>query len=148
MLEGWHGEPGHQSGLARAWFENGVYVGWGFMVCPGGPGISSELAGEGNAMLTLASGVRKVYFEGDLEAGLALTGEIAGRIDAVKPVAEIISEMVEEFQQVVADSPAILEIINIFYDTEALPENDMLQVPRGREVRRTRLCKVDVWAAK
>ena len=32
------------------------------------------------------------YFDGDLESGIALTGEVAGRIDAVRPVAEIIDE--------------------------------------------------------
>ncbi len=64
--------------------------------------LAKELAaGGGNAMAALAGGVRKVYFEGDLEGGLALTGEVAGRIDSVKPVAEIIEETVREFGAVV-----------------------------------------------
>jgi enoyl-[acyl-carrier protein] reductase II len=33
-----------------------------------------------------------------MEASIALSGQVAGRIDSVKPVAEIISEMVEEFE--------------------------------------------------
>jgi enoyl-[acyl-carrier protein] reductase II len=33
-----------------------------------------------------------VYFRGDLEAGIALSGEVAGRIESVRPVAEIIAE--------------------------------------------------------
>ncbi|MDX2236970.1 MAG: nitronate monooxygenase [Hyphomonadaceae bacterium] len=42
-----------------------------------------------------------LYFGGDMEASIALTGQVAGRIDSVKPVAEIIAEIVKEFQDVV-----------------------------------------------
>ncbi len=44
-------------------------------------------------MAVLGGGVEKVYFKGELEAGIALTGEVAGRIESVKPVAQIIEEM-------------------------------------------------------
>ncbi len=54
-------------------------------------------AGEGNPMGELAGGVREVYFGGDLEAGVALTGQVAGRIEAVRPVAEIIEQTTREF---------------------------------------------------
>ena len=37
----------------------------------------------GKPMADLAQGVRDVYFEGDLEAGIALTGQVAGRIESV-----------------------------------------------------------------
>ncbi len=37
-----------------------------------------------------------VYFRGDLEAGLALSGEVAGRIESIRPVAEIIDECARE----------------------------------------------------
>jgi enoyl-[acyl-carrier protein] reductase II len=53
--------------------------------------------GEGNAMMELAGGVRSVYFEGDLEGGVALSGEVAGRIEAIEPVAEIVARTVREF---------------------------------------------------
>ena len=53
--------------------------------------------GEGHAMQALAGGQKEVYFGGNLEAGVALTGQVAGRIDAVKPVAQVIRETVEEF---------------------------------------------------
>jgi len=33
-----------------------------------------------------------------MEASIALSGQVAGRIDSVKPVAQIISEIVEEFE--------------------------------------------------
>jgi enoyl-[acyl-carrier protein] reductase II len=58
-------------------------------------------AGEGHPMEKLAGGVQKVYFGGELEAGVALTGQVAGRIKAVKPVAEIIADTVAEYWAVV-----------------------------------------------
>jgi enoyl-[acyl-carrier protein] reductase II len=38
-----------------------------------------------------------LYFGGDMEASLALTGQVCGRIDEVRPVAEIIADCVDEF---------------------------------------------------
>ncbi|MCA8902503.1 MAG: nitronate monooxygenase, partial [Hyphomonas sp.] len=46
-----------------------------------------------------------VYFKGDLEAGIALTGQVAGRIKAVKPVAQIFEETMEEYRRTVAALP-------------------------------------------
>jgi enoyl-[acyl-carrier protein] reductase II len=43
-----------------------------------------------------------LYFGGDMEASIALSGQVAGRIDSVKPVAEIIAETVAEFEATVA----------------------------------------------
>src|SRR5688500_5617796 len=40
--------------------------------------------------------VEAVYFRGDLERGIALGGEVAGRIESVRPVAEIIDECARE----------------------------------------------------
>jgi len=40
---------------------------------------------------------RALYFGGDMEASIALAGQVAGRIEAVKPVAEIIAETMAEF---------------------------------------------------
>lgn len=39
-----------------------------------------------------------LYFGGDMEASIALSGQVAGRIDAVKPVAQILEETMAEFQ--------------------------------------------------
>ena len=58
-------------------------------------------AGEGQAMSTLGGGVKQGYFEGNLEAGVALTGQVAGRIEAVRPVAEIIATTVREYVEVI-----------------------------------------------
>jgi enoyl-[acyl-carrier protein] reductase II len=38
-----------------------------------------------------------LYFGGDMEAAIALTGQVAGRIDSVRPVAEIIEEVRRDF---------------------------------------------------
>jgi len=49
-----------------------------------------------NAMTQFGT-ARDLYFGGDMEAAIALTGQVAGRIDAVRPVAEIIHEIRDEF---------------------------------------------------
>ena len=46
------------------------------------------------------AGTQDVYFGGDLEAGIALTGQVAGRIKEVKPVAQIFEETLKEFGEV------------------------------------------------
>ncbi len=47
----------------------------------------------GNAM--------KLYFGGDMNASLALSGQVAGRIDEIKPVAQILEETASGFFQVI-----------------------------------------------
>ena len=49
------------------------------------------------AMATLGGHVEDVYFKGEVEKGIALTGQVAGRIDAIEPVASIIEETVRGF---------------------------------------------------
>lgn len=44
--------------------------------------------------------VAELYFGGDLEASIALTGQVAGRIDSVKPVADVIYETVAEARSI------------------------------------------------
>ena len=41
--------------------------------------------------------MQDVYFGGDLEAGIALTGQVAGRINDIASVAQIFDELVSEF---------------------------------------------------
>jgi enoyl-[acyl-carrier protein] reductase II len=59
-----------------------------------------EFDHERNAMASFGS-VPDVYFGGDLTAGIALGGQVAGRIDASRPVAEIIGTCVAECEEVV-----------------------------------------------
>jgi enoyl-[acyl-carrier protein] reductase II len=42
-------------------------------------------------------GVLDLYFGGNMEAAVALSGQVAGRIDSVKPAKQIIDEVMEEF---------------------------------------------------
>ena len=46
------------------------------------------------------SGTQDVYFKGDLEAGIALTGQVAGRISEVKSIQKIFDETLSEFGEV------------------------------------------------
>lgn len=43
-----------------------------------------------------------LYFGGDMEAAIALTGQVAGRIDSIKPVAQIIEETMTGFHTTMA----------------------------------------------
>ena len=43
-----------------------------------------------------------LYFGGDMEASIALSGQVAGRIDSIKPVKQIIDETVKEFHETIA----------------------------------------------
>ena len=43
-----------------------------------------------------------LYFGGDMEASIALSGQVCGRINSVEPVAEIIGDTVAEFEAVMA----------------------------------------------
>ena len=43
--------------------------------------------------------VQDVYFGGDLEAGIALTGQVAGRITEVQPVQQILWDTVRQFRE-------------------------------------------------
>ena len=46
---------------------------------------------------------KAVYFDGDLSAGLAFSGQVAGRIDRVRPVAEALRECADDCLEVIAD---------------------------------------------
>ena len=44
---------------------------------------------------------KDLYFGGDMEASLALGGQVMGRIESVRPVADIIRDTVEEFFEII-----------------------------------------------
>jgi enoyl-[acyl-carrier protein] reductase II len=82
-----------------------------FLKAPGGPALRAlrtartealEAGEGGHPMAALGGGVAQVYFEGKLEAGVALTGEVAGRIDAIRSVADILADTVREFGETVS----------------------------------------------
>lgn len=59
----------------------------------------SEAREASNEQVPMASldGLFELYFGGNLDAAFAFGGQVAGRIDEVKPVAEIIEETMAEF---------------------------------------------------
>ncbi len=61
-----------------------------------------EFDTETNAM-ALFGNAMDLYFGGDMEAAVALSGQVAGRIDEVRPVADIISECAAECLRTIAD---------------------------------------------
>ena len=54
-----------------------------------------------NAMVEFGT-AKDLYFGGDMEASIALSGQVCGRIDAVRPVAEILDEIEATFRETVA----------------------------------------------
>jgi enoyl-[acyl-carrier protein] reductase II len=47
-----------------------------------------------------------LYFGGDMEASIALSGQVAGRIHDIKPVKQVIDETIAEFHAVIAKAAA------------------------------------------
>jgi enoyl-[acyl-carrier protein] reductase II len=60
-----------------------------------------EFDHEQNAMAAFGN-VTDVYFGGDLGKGIALSGQVAGRIESVRPVAEIIDECARDCLSILA----------------------------------------------
>jgi enoyl-[acyl-carrier protein] reductase II len=59
---------------------------------------TSRLEREPGPNMMMEFGTAKdLYFGGDMEASIALSGQVCGRIESVKPVAHIIRETVDEF---------------------------------------------------
>lgn len=56
---------------------------------------------ETNAMAEFGTAL-DLYFGGDMEAAIPLSGQVAGRIDSVKPVADILGETRDEFFETVS----------------------------------------------
>jgi enoyl-[acyl-carrier protein] reductase II len=74
----------------------------GFRVLATPRSEAHERSEEQVALGTL-DGILRLYFEGDLDAAFAFGGQVAGRIDEVRPVAEILHEMVDELRAVLGD---------------------------------------------
>ena len=61
---------------------------------------SERLERQDNVSLSEMANAMDLYFGGDMEAALALTGQVAGRIESVLPVRQILEETVSEFHDV------------------------------------------------
>lgn len=64
-------------------------------------GRTGELAtlGKFNVMEHMAN-LQALYFGGDMEAAIPLSGQVAGRIDAIKSAQQIVTETMAEFQEI------------------------------------------------
>lgn len=60
---------------------------------------TSELERADHVGMDQFGNMADLYFGGDMESSIALTGQVAGRIDSVKPVADIIAETVAGFHR-------------------------------------------------
>jgi enoyl-[acyl-carrier protein] reductase II len=63
-----------------------------------------ELEPSGNIFGEMAR-AKELYFGGDMEAAIALTGQVAGRIDTVRPVQDILDGIMEEYRAAVDALP-------------------------------------------
>jgi enoyl-[acyl-carrier protein] reductase II len=60
---------------------------------------TSTSSGEGGAALQR---VQRLYFDGDMDASVANTGQVAGRIEDIRPAADIIKPMWTGCREVLA----------------------------------------------
>ena len=63
---------------------------------------TERLERQEHVALTEMSRAMDLYFGGDMEAAIALTGQVMGRIDAVETVAEIVEKTVRVYEETVA----------------------------------------------
>lgn len=63
---------------------------------------STRLERDERVPLTELGTVQNLYFGGDMEASIALSGQVAGRIERIEPVAEIFQRMLAEFREAAA----------------------------------------------
>ena len=56
--------------------------------------------------MALFGNAMDLYFGGDMEAAVALSGQVAGRIDEIKPVAQIIDECATDCLATIGDLAA------------------------------------------
>jgi len=59
--------------------------------------LTSKIHEDGIMDMTALTNIKDLYFEGDMEAAPALSGQSVGLIDSVKSVEEIINETIAEF---------------------------------------------------
>jgi enoyl-[acyl-carrier protein] reductase II len=62
-------------------------------------GFSEQAEGEDRAVIPSLEAVHDLYFGGNMEASFAFSGQVAGRIDDVRPVANILRETVAECEE-------------------------------------------------
>lgn len=63
---------------------------------------TTRLERDEHVPLTEMASAMDLYFGGDMEASIALTGQVMGRIDKIEPVQNIIHRTIEEFRSTVS----------------------------------------------
>jgi enoyl-[acyl-carrier protein] reductase II len=71
--------------------------------------FSEQLEREERVSIGTLDAIFDLYFEGNLDAAFAFGGQVSGRIEDIRPVAEIISETIDEFHAVVRELAARFE---------------------------------------
>jgi enoyl-[acyl-carrier protein] reductase II len=69
---------------------------------------SERLEREENVSMAEFGTATDLYFGGDMEASLALTGQVAGRIDRVRTAEDIVHSTIREFREVVRSLGSLL----------------------------------------
>jgi enoyl-[acyl-carrier protein] reductase II len=69
-------------------------------------GFSEEAEHDDRAVIPSLQAVHDLYFGGNLEASFAFSGQVAGRITEVLPVAQILRDTIAECEAVLRDIPA------------------------------------------
>jgi enoyl-[acyl-carrier protein] reductase II len=64
--------------------------------------MTSKIHDDGVMDMTALANIKSLYFEGDMEAAPALSGQSVGLIDSVKSVDTIIKETINEFNKTCA----------------------------------------------
>jgi enoyl-[acyl-carrier protein] reductase II len=64
--------------------------------------LTTQLEKEDHVALTVMGRALDLYFGGDMEASVALTGQVAGRIESIEAVADIITSTVSGFRSTLA----------------------------------------------
>src|SRR5436190_15458794 len=69
-------------------------------------GFSEAAEGEDRAVIPSLEAVHDLYFGGNMEASFAFSGQVAGRITEVMPVAQILSETIADCERVLREISA------------------------------------------
>jgi enoyl-[acyl-carrier protein] reductase II len=64
---------------------------------------SERLEREDHVPMSEFGSAMDLYFGGDMEASLALTGQVAGRIDSIRTAKDIVESTINEFRQVIGE---------------------------------------------
>jgi enoyl-[acyl-carrier protein] reductase II len=67
-------------------------------------GFSEAAETEDRAVIPSLNAVHDLYFGGNMEASFAFSGQVAGRIDAIRPVADILRETIAECETALRDT--------------------------------------------